>query len=106
MKQAARGAPLVHLIRHLGFAQPTFYRWKRCDIGLESEQVREFTQLLEENAKLNRLVADLSLDKACSKVCSQNNAKPLAAAHGRAVSRAGLSDQRTPRLPNDSLRDG
>ncbi len=50
------------VIRHLGIAEQTFYRWKRRYAGLESEQVREFNQLQEEHAKLNRLVADVSLD--------------------------------------------
>jgi len=63
LKQAELGTPVVDLIRHLGIAEQTFYRWKRRYAGLESEQVRQFKQLQEENAKLKRLVADLSLDK-------------------------------------------
>ena len=63
LKQAEMGAPVADLIRHLGIAEQTFYRWKRRYAGLESEQVREFRQLQDENAKLKRLVADLSLDK-------------------------------------------
>ena len=42
----------------------TFYRWKKQYDGLDSTQVREFKQLSEENARLKKLVADLSLDKA------------------------------------------
>ena len=57
------GAPVSDLIRHLGIAEQTFYRWKQRYAGLESEQVREFKQLQDETAKLKRLVADLSLDK-------------------------------------------
>ena len=63
LKPAELGAPVAALIRHLGIAEQTFYRWKRRYAGLESEQVRQFKQLQEENAKLKRLVADLSLDK-------------------------------------------
>ena len=63
LKQAEMGAPVADLIRHLGIAEQTFSRWKRRYAGLESEQVRQFKQLQEENAKLKRLVADLSLDK-------------------------------------------
>ena len=62
LKQAEMGAPVADLIRHLGIVEQTFYRWKRRYAGLESEQVRQFKQLQEENAKLKRLVADLSLD--------------------------------------------
>lgn len=61
LKQAEMGAPVAELIRHLGIAEQTFHRWKRRYAGLESEQVRQFKQLQEENAKLKRLVADLSL---------------------------------------------
>ena len=63
LKQAELGAPVADLIRHLGIAEQTFYRWKRRYAGLESEQVREFKQLQDENTKLKRSVADLSLDK-------------------------------------------
>jgi putative transposase len=63
LKQVEMGAPVADLIRHLGIAEQTLYRWKRPYVGLESEQVREFKQLQDENVKLKRLVADLSLDK-------------------------------------------
>ena len=63
LKQAELGAPVADLTRHLGVAEQTFYRWKQRYAGLELEQVRQFKQLQEENAKLKRLVADLSLDK-------------------------------------------
>jgi putative transposase len=63
LKQAEMGTPVSALIRHLGIAEQTFYRWKQRSAGLESEQVREFKQLQDENTKLKRLVADLSLDK-------------------------------------------
>lgn len=63
LKQAEMGTPVSGHIRHLGITEQTFYRWKQRCTGLESEQVRQFTQPQEENAKLKRLVADLSLDK-------------------------------------------
>lgn len=62
LKQAEMGAPVADLIRHLGIAEQTFYRWKQRYAGLESDQVRQFKQLQDENTKLKRLVADLSLD--------------------------------------------
>ena len=63
LKQAELGMLVADLIPPLGIAEQTFYRWKQRDVGLESEQVREFTQLQDENIKLKRLGADLSLDK-------------------------------------------
>ena len=62
-KQTEMGTPVSDLIRHLGIAEQTFYRWKQRYEGLESDQVREFKQLQDENTKLKRLVADLLLDK-------------------------------------------
>ena len=64
LKQATLGLPVADLIRQVGISEQTFYRWKRQYAGLESDQVREFKQLAEENDRLKRLVAELSLDKA------------------------------------------
>jgi putative transposase len=63
MKQHELGTPAAEIIRKLGIAEQTF-RWKRQYGGLEPEQARELKQLREENARLKKLVADLSLDKA------------------------------------------
>ncbi len=64
LKQAEMGMPVADLIRQLGISEQTFYRWKKQYAGLQSDQVRELKQLQEENARLKRLVAELSLDKA------------------------------------------
>lgn len=64
LKQAEMGLPVKDLIRQIGISEQTFYRWKRQYGGLESDQVRELKQVVEENARLKRLVAELSLDKA------------------------------------------
>ena len=63
LKQAEAGVPLVELIRRVGISEQTFYRWKKQYVGLEIDQVRELKQLQEENSRLKRLVADLTLDK-------------------------------------------
>lgn len=63
LKQAELGLPVADLIRKVGISEQTFYRWKKQYAGLESDQVREFKQL-SENARLKKLVAELSLDKA------------------------------------------
>lgn len=63
LKQAELGAPVADLIRKVGISEQTFYRWKKVYGGLEPSQARKLKQLEEENAKLKRLVADLSLDK-------------------------------------------
>ena len=63
LKQAEAGVPVRELVRKEGIAEQTFYRWKKQYGGLEAAEVRELKQLREENTKLKRLVADLSLDK-------------------------------------------
>jgi putative transposase len=63
LKQAELGVPVAELIRQVGITEQTLYRWKKQYKGLETDQVRQFKQLLEENARLKRLVAELSLDK-------------------------------------------
>jgi putative transposase len=63
LKEAELGTPAAELIRKIGISEQTFYRWKKVYGGLEPSQARRLKQLEEENAKLKRLVADLSLDK-------------------------------------------
>ena len=64
LKQAEMGMPVADVVRQIGISEQTFYRWKKQYKGLESDQVRELKQLQEENSRLKRLVAELSLDKA------------------------------------------
>jgi putative transposase len=64
LKQAELGMPVGDLTRQVGISEQTFYRWKKQYAGMQSDQVRELKQLQEENGRLKRLVAELSLDKA------------------------------------------
>jgi putative transposase len=70
LKQAELGLPVAELTRQVGISEQTFYRWKKQYAGLQSDQVRELKQLQEENARLKRLVAELSLDKAILQDCN------------------------------------
>ncbi len=63
LKQVEAGVPLAEVIRRVGISEQTFYRWKKQYVGLEVDQVRQLKQLQEENSRLKRLVADLTLDK-------------------------------------------
>ena len=64
VKQNELGTPVPDIARRLGVAEQTVYRWKKIYGGLEPDQARELKQLRDENIKLKKLVADLSLDKA------------------------------------------
>ena len=63
VKQHELGTSAADISRKLGIAEQTFYRGKNQYGGLEPAEVRELKQLRDENTKLKRLVADLSLDK-------------------------------------------
>ena len=67
LKQAELGMTVADLTRQVGISEQTFYRWKKQYAGMQSDQVRELKQLQEENARLKKLVAELSLDKAILK---------------------------------------
>ncbi len=63
LKQAETGIPVAEICRKLGIAEPTFYRWKKLYGGLMPSEVKRLKQLEEENSRLKRLVADLTLDR-------------------------------------------
>jgi putative transposase len=64
LKQAEQGMAVAELIRRVGISEQTFYRWKKEYSGLEVDQVRQLKQLQEENSRLKKIVADLTLDRA------------------------------------------
>lgn len=64
LKQAELGTSVAEVCRKMGVSEATFFRWKQKYGGLGPSELRKLRQLEEENTKLKRLVADLSLDKA------------------------------------------
>lgn len=64
LKQAELGTKVEEVCRKLGISEATFYNWKKKYGGVGPSEPRRMRQLEEESAKLKRLVADLSLDKA------------------------------------------
>lgn len=64
LKQAADGTTIGEVCRKTGISEATFYAWRKKYAGLMPSEMRRLRQLEEENGKLKRLVADLSLDKA------------------------------------------
>jgi putative transposase len=63
LREAESGTTVVEICRKHGISQQTFYLWKKKYAGLGLSELRELRQLREENSKLKRLVADLSLDR-------------------------------------------
>jgi len=63
LRQAESGVAVKEVCRQVGISENTFYTWKRKYGGIGVSELRELRQVREENARLKRLVADLSLDK-------------------------------------------
>ena len=101
LKQAELGIPVAELIRQVGVSEQTFYRWKKKYSGLEVDQVRELKQVREENVRLKRIVADLTLDKTMLQDVLSKSSEALAVPTGGGVPVQGLSGQRAAGLPPD-----
>jgi putative transposase len=63
LREAESGDTVVEVCRKHGISQQSFYLWKKKYAGLGLQELRELRQLRDENAKLKRMVADLSLDR-------------------------------------------
>ena len=63
LKQAEAGVTPCEICRTMGVSEQTFYTWKKKYQGLGVSELRELRQLRDENRRLKKLVADLSLDK-------------------------------------------
>ena len=63
LKQAETGTPVLEVCRKMGVSEQTYYRWKKQYGGLGVLEIKRLKLLEEENCRLKRLVADLSLDK-------------------------------------------
>jgi putative transposase len=63
LKQGADGIPVADICRKAGISQATYFNWKKRYDGLLPDEMRRLKQLEDENAKLKKLVADLSLDR-------------------------------------------
>ena len=63
LKQGADGVPVAEICRRAGIGQATYYNWKKKYDGLLPTEIKRLKFLEDENTKLRKIVADLSLDK-------------------------------------------
>jgi putative transposase len=63
LRQVEAGVPIADVCRQVGVSEATFYIWKKKYAHLGVAELRQMRQLEAENAQLEKLVADLSLDK-------------------------------------------
>ena len=69
----AKGQPVGKVARKLGVTEATYYRWRKEYGGLRTDQAKRFKEMEKENARLKKLVADLSLDNAILKEAAYPN---------------------------------
>ena len=71
--QLQQGATIAVVSKTIGVSSHTYYRWRKEYGGLKVEQARKLKILEKENARLKKLVADLSLDNAILKEVAEGN---------------------------------
>jgi len=70
LRQAEEGTAVGEVCRKAGISEATFYNWRNKYAGLMPSEMKRLRQLEEENGKLKKIVADLSLDKAMLRTSS------------------------------------
>ena len=68
-----QGISIAEASRKIGITQQTYYRWRKEYGGLRIEQAKRLKSLEKENARLKKLVADISLDNAILKEVAEGN---------------------------------
>ena len=69
----SQGATLSVILKKIGVSDATYYRWRKEYGGMRIDQARRLKELEQENSRLKKLVADLSLDNAILKEASRGN---------------------------------
>ena len=69
----SQGRTVAQASKQLGVSDQTYYRWRREYGGMRTSQVHKLKDLEKENARLKKLVADLSLDNAILKEAISGN---------------------------------
>ena len=63
IKQGEDGTPVSEICRKAGISQATYFSWKKKYAGLLPTEMKRLKQLEDENARLKKIVADLTLDR-------------------------------------------
>ncbi len=63
LKQGADGVPVAEICRRAGISPATYFNWKKKYAGLMPSEMRRLRELEDENSRLKKIVADLTLDR-------------------------------------------
>ena len=69
----AKGTKMPQICRKIGVTEQTYYRWRKEYGGVRTGQVKRLKELEKENARLKKVVADLTLDNAILKEAAYPN---------------------------------
>ena len=69
----SQGLTVGEVSRKLGVTEQTYYRWRKEYGGMRVEQAKRLKALEQENTRLKRLVADITLDNAILKEAARGN---------------------------------
>jgi transposase-like protein len=69
----SQGSAIVEASKKLGVTEQTYYRWRKEYVGMRIKQAKRLKDLEKENARLKKLVADLSLDNSILKEVARGN---------------------------------
>ena len=71
--ELAKGLGTAEVVRKLGIAEQTYYRWRKEYGGLRLDQAKRLKELEKENGRLKKLLAEQTLDNAILKEAASGN---------------------------------
>ena len=69
----AKGQPLAEVVRQLGISDATYYNWRKEYGGLKIDQGKRYKELEQENQRLRKVIADLTIDNSILKEAARGN---------------------------------
>jgi len=69
----SKGQSLAEACRQIAVSEQTYYNWRKEYGGLKMDQAKRFKQLEQENVRLKKVIADLSIDNAILKEAARGN---------------------------------
>ena len=69
----SQGRTIGEAVRQIGVSEQTYYRWRKRSGGMTTSDAKKYRELEKENARLKKLVADLSLDNSILKDIAEGN---------------------------------
>jgi len=72
-RQLAAGQTVADVCKQLGISEPTYYRWKKEYAGMSTEHLKRLKDLEQENGRLKKAIADLTLNNQILKEVAKGN---------------------------------